>query len=95
MNQKIQSDYGELMDIPYNKDKTILRFYVEADNGFVMLRIAMYYDNNCQVPMNRAMRGMLVEQDEMYNIVHQQEVTIRWEGDNPYMNPSLSKKFLS
>lgn len=83
------------MDITYNEDRTIISFHGKTDHGGVVTRVAMYDDENRPAPMHRATHGLLMELNENFNIVHQRNVTIRWDGDEPYMELPSQKKFLS
>ena len=55
----------------------------------------MYDDDYRPAPMNRATHGLLMELDDLYNIIHQHNVMISWDGDEPYMKPSPHNKYLS
>ena len=95
MNNHIKSDCGDFMDITSSEDRTVISFHGKTEHGGVVTRIAMYDGDNRPAPMNRATHGLLMELDDLYNIVHQHEVSIRWDGDEPYMKPSFPKKILS
>lgn len=96
MDTKFEQEFEGAMDISYNEDRTIMSFHHEkTEHGGVVTRIAMYDYDNKPAPMHRATHGLLVELDENFNIVHQRNVTIRWDGDEPYMNLPSKKKLLS
>jgi len=95
MNNHIKSECGDFMDITYNDDRSVISFHGKTEHGGIVTRIAMYDDENRPAPMNRATHGLLMELDELYNIVHQHEVKITWDGDEPYMKPSTNSKYLS
>lgn len=92
MGNKIQSNCGEPMDITYNEDKTIMTMFGRTEHGGVMTRVAMYDSENRPAPMHRATLGMLMELDAMYNIVHQQEVSIHWDADQFVERPLFQNK---
>lgn len=86
----------DFMDVSYNEDKTIICFHGETEHGGVVTKVAMYDADNRPAPMHRATHGMLMELDAMNNIVHQAEVTIRWEDkDYPKMDEQSGRKPLS
>ena len=92
----IKNEVSEFFDISYNEDRTIITMQGMAEHGGVLTKVVMYNDQNRPATMNRATHGMLMELDAMSNIVFQKEVTtMRWDGDEPYMNLPSKKKLFS